>query len=64
MKTMPAVGSWVRLIKGRSKKAARVTEHYKDIAGGLRVDRRLDGFQSWNRMDVEPAEPNPEHPCK
>ena len=59
METMPKVGSKVRLIKGRSKQAAVVTAHLDgkpdNIKGGLRLDRRLDGFQFWNMLDVEPS---------
>jgi hypothetical protein len=60
MNTMPKVGSLVRLINGRSKQSAKVVAHLDDrpdyIGGGLRLDRRLDGFQYWNMLDVEPAD--------
>lgn len=56
---LPAVGSWVRLRKGRSIQSAKVITHMKDVEGGLQLDRRLDGFAFWNKLDVRPAAPNP-----
>ncbi len=59
MNNIPEIGTWVKLIKGRTKKSAQVIQHYKDIKGGVRLDRRLDDFASWNMADLEPASPNP-----
>lgn len=59
MKTMPEVGSWVRLASGRGKQSAKVVGHLKDVDGGLHLDRRLGGFSCWNMLDVVPAKPNP-----
>ena len=45
------VGDTVRLKKG--KKRARIVLFYEDIPGGVRLDRELSGFVSWNVEDLE-----------
>lgn len=60
MKRMPRIGEWVRLIDGRKNDIAQVTQHLADVDGGVRLDRRLEGFQFWNKEDLEPADPAPD----
>ncbi|MGZ5078595.1 MAG: hypothetical protein ACXWHZ_03505 [Usitatibacter sp.] len=45
-----APGDTVRLPK--LKKNARVAAVYRDIKGGVRLDRTLAGFYSWNVADL------------
>ena len=56
MNTMPKVGSYVRLIGGRSKKAAKVEEYLGGVYDGcVLLDRKLDNFRYWNKDDLEPS---------
>lgn len=59
---MIRIGTTVRLKrKFRSRqltgdnKTAKVKSYIRDIVGGLRLDRTLDGFTHWNIKDVERA---------
>ncbi len=45
------VGRTVRL-KGKSQ-TAKIERIYSDIVGGVRLDKQLDGFWSWNIADLE-----------
>jgi hypothetical protein len=45
------VGDTVRL-KGK-KRTAKIERFYSDIEGGLRLDKKLRGFWSWNVLDLE-----------
>ncbi len=44
-------GSIVRL-KGY-KKQAKIKIFYRDIEGGVKLDRKLQGYWSWNIDDLE-----------
>lgn len=64
MNRLPAIGSWVRLMPdvSPSNKAARVLAHMNQerFPGGVRLDRRLDGFQHWNITELRRAKaPSP-----
>ena len=52
MTSKPKVGTWVRLIKGRSKKRTRVIGYVQGIRGGILLHDQLDGFYCWNMRDV------------
>ena len=52
MNRKPKVGTWVRLIKGRSKKRTHVIGYVHGVRGGILLNDRLDGFFSWNMRDV------------
>ena len=45
------VGRTVRL-KGK-KETAKIERMYSDIEGGVRLDKQIDGFWSWNIADLE-----------
>ena len=52
------VGDKVRLKLGRShekgpRKVARIESFYSDIEGGVRLDRILAEYYSWNVEDLE-----------
>jgi hypothetical protein len=34
---------------------AKIQLFYSDVEGGVRLDRELRGFFSWNVLDLEPA---------
>jgi hypothetical protein len=46
-------GTEVRL-KGK-KQRAKILVVLKDIKGGVRLDRKLGGFEFWNKKDLERA---------
>ncbi|MBD3407322.1 MAG: hypothetical protein GF411_14490 [Candidatus Lokiarchaeota archaeon] len=48
---------------GDKSKTAKIERVYDDIEGGVRLDRQLDGFYSWNIEDLEimPANDGDEH---
>lgn len=48
--TKPYVGQTVR-IRGQ-RKLARIAEFYTDIPGGVRLDRPIADFVSWNVKDL------------
>lgn len=50
---MIRVGTIVRL-KGTTE-TAKVRLFYDDIPGGVKLDRELEGFYSWNVADLERA---------
>ena len=52
MTKKPAIGTWVQLIKGRSKRRAHVIAYVHGIRGGIVLSDRLDGFYCWNMRDV------------
>lgn len=43
---------------------ARIVAFYDDIDGGLRLDRELGGFVSWNIADVDPVRDNTIRPSR
>lgn len=49
---LPHIGDEVRLLRGRSKKTARVVHYIEGVSGGVRLDDRLDGFCCWNKEDL------------
>lgn len=56
------IGTIVRLKGNRAggdRKLAVIQTHYGDIDGGVRLDRILNEFRSWNVMDLEPID-NPD----
>lgn len=42
-------------IRGRVRGWARIENFYDDIFGGVRLDKELWGFYSWNVDDLEPT---------
>lgn len=44
------IGSLVRLRVGRN--TARISGFYTDVKGGCYLDRKLEGFFSWNVADL------------
>jgi hypothetical protein len=55
------VGDEVRLKLGLSDKGgrrgvAKIELFYSDIDGGVRLDKMLGGFYSWNVKDLEAAQ--------
>lgn len=49
------IGDKVR-VRGRRGGVAIVQQIYRDIRGGIRLDREVDGFRSWNEDDVKLVE--------
>ncbi len=47
---MPKIGATVRL-RGQ-RETATVMCHYTSVVGGVRLDKQLDGFYSWNKDDL------------
>ena len=52
------IGTRVRIKLGRSfrrghRPTAKIELFYSDISGGVRLDRELAGFVSWNVEDLE-----------
>lgn len=41
--------------KSKSKTAV-ITVVYRDVEGGVRLDKELEGFKSWNLKDLELVE--------
>lgn len=52
------IGSWVR-VKGTDE-VRRIVEFYPSIVGGVKLDRPVGDFRSWNIDELTPAaDPNP-----
>lgn len=54
------IGDHVEL-RHKPGKTARIIREYPDIEGGVVLDRKLDGFKSWNVDDLRrvPASKSP-----
>lgn len=52
---MLQVGAEVVVTEKRFLGRARVKVIYSDIDGGVKLDREIDGFTSWNVRDLSPA---------
>ena len=50
---LPHIGDFVRVLNGRTKRTAKVIGYLTDVRGGCRLDDRLDGFQCWNKDELE-----------
>ena len=47
------IGDYVQLRNKPSEGVARIECEYADIKGGVKLDRKLDGFYSWNVSDLK-----------
>lgn len=56
------VGEWVRV--AGSRRRARIERFYADIRGGVRLDREIGGFKSWNVEDLRKLAPPGRKSCR